>query len=169
MSFSHAYALKSIVCSSRIVNINLFFLLPLQMDNNHNLQDQMNKYWSTLNFINNTMFWFHEWNKHGSCQTSLNLQDYFQRTLQLTMRTDLLNTLKVKNIVPGKPYKEPFFKKVIHDKTGQEPLLRCGNGNVLSEVVLCVDEQAQNFIPCPGQSSASDPSKCKQGDVMFQK
>ncbi|KAK7362329.1 hypothetical protein VNO77_04439 [Canavalia gladiata] len=102
----------------------------------------------------NTMFWKHEWDKHGTCSGSLDQHEYFEVALNLKDRIDLLQILQNKGIKPdGKFYSVVNITQAIKQATGFEVGLTCNSdpsGNrQLNEIYLCVDKSASNFIECP--------------------
>ncbi|KAL5769475.1 hypothetical protein ACOSP7_013629 [Xanthoceras sorbifolium] len=113
------------------------------------LRYEMDTYWQSLNIPNNLRFWFHEWNTHGRCQTTLTALNYFKRTVQLALTTDLLSTLKAYGIIPdGSLYRRSDFEDAIYDITRKIPQFSCDRNGVLTEEIICVDKHAENFIPC---------------------
>lgn len=112
-------------------------------------------YWLSLckekiNYIEN--FWTYQWKKHGSAQNVLDVQTYFPRAVELTKRTDLLNTLAEKGVLAnGASYPKVKYNKAIERKTGHTPILKCvkkGGHFHLKEVTICVDAEARTFRAC---------------------
>nr|BCK86169.1 S15-ribonuclease [Citrus tamurana] len=126
------------------------------LNDNKPLQDDLMEYWLSLSTKDDDKlknFWIYQWQAHGSAaQKFIKPLVYFRRAVDLTMYTDLLNTLNEAGILAnGSSYKGDQYKKAIKAKTGYDPVLSCvlvdGHSH-LKEVTICVDAQARNFILC---------------------
>ncbi|PIN13780.1 Ribonuclease, T2 family [Handroanthus impetiginosus] len=99
-----------------------------------------------------TIFWRHEWEKHGTC-TSLDQHSYFEAALDLKKKANLLQVLENGGITPGKIYNFTTVKEAIQEGVGYRPVIKCNkdpaNNTQLYEVYLCADTSAKNFIECP--------------------
>nr|UZS39595.1 S2-RNase [Citrus x limon] len=144
------------------------------VNNDPPLADNMEKYWPSLTTRNRTRrqnFWIYQWQAHGSAQTViLEPLEYFRKAMQLTMYTDLRNTLNAKGIAAnGTSYAKTDFRKAIREKTGHTPILSCISTNdgerALKEVTLCVNYKATNFIPCNQRSISTE--SCRQENIKF--
>ncbi|KAM7258890.1 hypothetical protein ACFE04_014631 [Oxalis oulophora] len=62
--------------------------------------------WPNLNPNNNdSTFWLHEWNRHGTAShLTLNVEEYFNKALELHLNNDILRILRRGNIFPGNTY-----------------------------------------------------------------
>ncbi|PON58321.1 Ribonuclease T2-like [Parasponia andersonii] len=116
----------------------------------------MEEEWPTFSCPSNngTKFWAHEWNKHGTCSKSvLDQHDYFQATLNLKKKVDLLQALQTAGIEPnGTFYKLDNIGEAIKNGIGYTPGITC-NGDAsghsqLHEIYFCVDTCGSNFIEC---------------------
>lgn len=60
------------------------------------LEGELDKEWSSLNCpsSNGRKFWAHEWERHGSCALNLDEHGYFNSTLALKRRIDILGALE---------------------------------------------------------------------------
>ncbi|XP_019165812.1 PREDICTED: ribonuclease 1-like [Ipomoea nil] len=100
-------------------------------------------------------FWTHEWEKHGTCSESvLEQHAYFQTTLDLKKKTNLLQALQDAGITPdGNSYSLSDIKDAIKSAINYTPWIECNNdadGNSqLYQVYLCVDSSASGLIECP--------------------
>ncbi|ORZ07399.1 RNase Sy, partial [Absidia repens] len=114
---------------------------------NQTLYDEMRTYWPSFNGpARNGEFWSHEWERHGTCVTTLNpkcfsdntpYQDvytYFSTTLQLQQQYDLFSMLSDANITPGGSYSLDEFEEAIRSYTGFMPKVTCKRGSVLNEI-----------------------------------
>nr|QHA79788.1 S12-ribonuclease [Atalantia buxifolia] len=113
-------------------------------------------------------FWIYQWKIHGSAQQQVVPPYYFRRAVQLTRYTDLLDTLNRADIhANGSSYPKVEFRKAIKTKTGYDPSLSCvfeGGHFQLKEVIICVDAEATNFIPC--QRNKINGESCRD-TIMF--
>ncbi|KAG0196011.1 Ribonuclease T2 precursor (RNase T2) [Mortierella sp. GBA30] len=108
----------------------------------------MTTFWPS-NTGNNTCFWSHEWNKHGTCVSTLDpsctsnpvegkdVYDYFSKALELRSQYDLYKALAAKRIFPSQSrrFKTADIRAAIKAEFDVEPGLNCKNGN-LAEVWL---------------------------------
>ncbi|GAA6062865.1 hypothetical protein JCM10212_000787 [Sporobolomyces blumeae] len=107
----------------------------------------MNKYWKDYQG-NDESFWEHEWNKHGTCISTLNttcygasytpyeeLVDYFVRATDLFKSLPTFDWLASAGIVPSttKTYTLAQLQQVAKSKFGYEAIWNCQNGE-LNEV-----------------------------------
>ncbi|XP_027347581.1 ribonuclease 1-like [Abrus precatorius] len=103
----------------------------------------------------NTRFWKHEWDKHGTCSESiLDQHAYFEASLNLKDRINLLQILHDNGIKPdGNLYSVSNITRAIKEATGFGPGITCNTDpsgtRQLIEIYLCVDKSASNFIECP--------------------
>ncbi|KKZ63582.1 ribonuclease T2 family protein [[Emmonsia] crescens] len=96
---------------------------------------------------NDESFWAHEWNKHGTCISTMEVAcyseyypqeevaDYFQKTVDLFKQVNTYQTLEAAGIVPdsSKQYELSQIQAAISAKHGQQVTLNCKNGQ-LNEV-----------------------------------
>ncbi|KAK3232165.1 hypothetical protein Dsin_004046 [Dipteronia sinensis] len=139
----------------------------LVLDYFPNLVKDLRKKWPSLIIESDEDFWLHEWDRHGRQQPVIQPSNYFFTTRDMAERTDLLNALKAKGIVPGHNLRYPIvdIENAITKKIGYKPLLLCYKTNTLSELVLCVDDaKAQKFAPCKEQKY---PNLCAGPRIEF--
>ncbi|NP_001266087.1 ribonuclease 1-like [Cicer arietinum] len=121
------------------------------------LTSSLQKNWPTLACPSGDgiTFWTHEWEKHGTCSESvLNQHDYFETTLNLKQKANLLKALTSAGInADGGSYSLSNIKTAIQDGVGFAPFIECNrdsSGNSqLYQVYLCVDNSGSDFIDCP--------------------
>ncbi|XP_006344331.1 ribonuclease 1-like [Solanum tuberosum] len=121
------------------------------------LMSDMQKDWPTLACPKNNgkKFWAHEWNKHGTCSLSmLDMHSYFQVTLALKEKVNLLQLLKNAGIRPdGGSYGMKAIKEAIKNGIGHDVVIECNNdvfgNNQLFQVYICVDKTGSDLIECP--------------------
>ncbi|KAL9451836.1 hypothetical protein AB3S75_013417 [Citrus x aurantiifolia] len=118
-----------------------------------NLFKDMQYYWPGLT-KKDLNLWKDQWFAHGSDSPLVPL-DYFQRTIQLRKLVDLVKALRDVGIVPrykGFTHHKSTYRQGIMKITGHNnTILKCYSskrGHLLSEVMLCVDADARNFIDC---------------------
>lgn len=104
----------------------------------------------------NTHFWSHEWNKHGTCSEAiLNQHDYFSSALLLKSQYNLLQMLESAGIQPnGQFYSLRSIQRAIEEAIGYTPGVECNvdsSGNSqLYQIYLCVDSSAgSDLVVCP--------------------
>ncbi|KAJ1931629.1 hypothetical protein GGF37_007327 [Kickxella alabastrina] len=136
-------------CDSSRLYTNITEIVKPDNSNNNNplLLQNMNTYWSSYTGDNNK-FWSHEWNKHGTCVTTLNprcygssyikhkdVRDYFNTALRLRNKYNLYEALSDKGIEPSEDtkYTAAEFKSAIKEGLGIEVAVKCKNG-ALSEI-----------------------------------
>lgn len=116
----------------------------------------MEKDWPSLSCPSSdgVRFWTHEWEKHGTCSL-LNQHKYFETSLKLKEKANLLQVLKDAEIEPknGKFYSVETIKDAIEKGIGYTPFIECNvdpsRNHQLYQVYLCVDSSATDFIQCP--------------------
>lgn len=121
------------------------------------LVSSMQKNWPSLACpsSDNTKFWAHEWNKHGTCAESvLDQHGYFETALNLKNQVNILQALQAAGINPdGRYYSLNKIKSAIEEGIKLTPGITCNvdesGNNQLYEIYLCVDSSASNFIDCP--------------------
>ncbi|RWS31462.1 ribonuclease Oy-like protein [Leptotrombidium deliense] len=155
-------------CYRRFFNISQ--LAPILSD--------MKTHWTSLT-LNDTIFWKHEWQKHGTCahiSRSLEGQrNYFQKTLQLFKALKLNEWLRNASIL-AKPlnsnseYKLENIRKAISLKTGKRPRFECRIirkrsqlFTLLSGIYFCYERSALKLVDC----SRNDDTDCGTNNVHF--
>ena len=118
------------------------------------LLPKMNKLWMSA-YGDNFKFWRHEWDKHGTCaiypsnkytRHIKTLFEYFNTTLNLRERVDLISVLKSNGITPSGGGVKRTFKlsniiTAIKDKIGVNPAVKCTKG-YLDSIYICVDKKS---------------------------
>ena len=111
------------------------------------LHEFMSKYWLSLNGDNNHL-WAHEWNKHGTCISTLDagcygshqsplsaVRDYFTHAAAVYMTRPTWDILKARDITPshGRTYSRITMEQALSFAHGADVTLRC-HGSILQEV-----------------------------------
>ncbi|CAH8391547.1 unnamed protein product [Eruca vesicaria subsp. sativa] len=113
--------------------------------------------WPTLSCPSNEGFklWEQEWKEHGTCSESvMNQHDYFEKTLKLRDRVNLLQILTNSGIKPDDGFYDlQSIKDAIKQEIGFTPGIECNKdpelNNQLHRIYLCVDTSGTEFIGCP--------------------
>ena len=120
--------------------------------------------------VNDTSFWKHEYEKHGSC-SPFNSKDYFEKTLALDAVYPVNKWLAESKVVPdnSQTYSADDFKSALTKHIyASQYFLRCvkvknaANGDVwwLKDLVLCVSYlDAHSLIQCPHIPELTCPDK----------
>ncbi|KAL3731682.1 hypothetical protein ACJRO7_028546 [Eucalyptus globulus] len=117
----------------------------------------LEKNWPSLTCpsSDDTKFWTHEWDKHGTCSESeLDQHEYFEAALKLKEKVNLLQNLKNAGIKPNNEfYSIDSVKEAIKEAIGFEPGLECnkdssGNSQIY-QIFVCVDTSGSDLIECP--------------------
>ncbi|KAM6571019.1 hypothetical protein CsatA_015099 [Cannabis sativa] len=130
---------------------------PFDQSQISDLSSGLQKNWPTLACPSGSglKFWEHEWEKHGTCSESvLDQHSYFQTTLNLKRKLNLLQVLKDAGIQPnGQVYSIENIKEAIQNGIGYTPWIECNvdsSGNSqLYQIYVCVDTSGSNLIECP--------------------
>nr|AHH02661.1 RNase-like major storage protein [Panax notoginseng] len=123
-------------------------------------------------------FWEHEWKKHGRCSEALLKQtDYFRTALAFRKAFDIIGLLNQEGIYPNNDlYRPKMIKEAIKKHLNAVPEIDfTKNENseyVLTDINLCVNQQATRFVDCPTDDATDDyrlkfvrlPSKMKITD-----
>ncbi|XP_030543189.1 ribonuclease 3-like [Rhodamnia argentea] len=117
----------------------------------------LEKNWPSLSCpsSDDTKFWTHEWEKHGTCSESeLDQHEYFEAALKLKQKVNLLQSLENAGIKPNNEfYSIESVKEAIKDSIGFEPGMECnvdssGNSQIY-QIYVCVDTSGAEIIECP--------------------
>ncbi|KAH8856097.1 Intracellular ribonuclease LX [Schistosoma japonicum] len=134
------------------------------------LRPRLDVEWPSLKNLSRTeSLWKHEFEKHGLCAVEDpkigNQVGYFNTSLQLRAKTDLLNTLKRYNITPSNvtEYNKTVFQEVMKKAYGSPVHLSCrqnrGKGSPknhsLEEVRFCLN-RSFSHIPCPNEGKCPE-------------
>ncbi|XP_063990059.1 ribonuclease Oy-like isoform X2 [Diachasmimorpha longicaudata] len=100
--------------------------------------------------------WKHEWEKHGTCSTSLDMlktqEMYFKKGLELYDSHNMNSVLKKANIFPGSYYSVQTILGGVSRVLGKRCMLYCDtqqgkNQSHLEELWICFDKSL-NLIDC---------------------
>jgi ribonuclease T2 len=132
------------------------------------LESQMNEYWSSYKG-DNPAFWSHEWNKHGTClstvepkcytnyQTGMEVRDYFKQALALRKQFNLYKILSDNGVRPGRTYSKQQITDAIKNGLGKQATLVC-KGKALQEVRIELKVQGKNdYRPIDVKNTGSCP------------
>ncbi|CAO3613793.1 unnamed protein product [Mucor hiemalis] len=116
-------------------------------DANSSLLDRMNNYWVSYTGDNNA-FWVHEWNKHGTCVSTLDpscygssyvanedVVDYFETVVDLRDQFDIYSALSSNGITAGGSYATEAIRSAIQKVYGAKAKLDCASG-ALTDVTI---------------------------------
>ncbi|KAF5403446.1 hypothetical protein PHET_03176 [Paragonimus heterotremus] len=131
---------------------------PFDRDRLAMLLPQLNQFWPNL--LPNTdafQFWKHEWHDHGRCALEdpiiADIVDYFNQSLQLRSKCDLLGRLTSVNVLPSNQteYTYEALVQVLHDIYGVRTKLYCLKRHHqtphLFEIRICFNVNL-DFIDC---------------------
>ncbi|KXN71529.1 ribonuclease T2 [Conidiobolus coronatus NRRL 28638] len=132
------------------------------------LQGEMNEYWGSCKG-DNLAFWSHEWNKHGTClstiepkcytnyQTAMEVRDYFKQALALYKQFNLYKILNNNGVKPGRSYTKQQISDAIKKGLGKQVTLIC-KGKVLQEIKIEYKVQGKNgYIPIDVKNTGNCP------------
>ncbi|KAL5975616.1 hypothetical protein ACLOJK_019941 [Asimina triloba] len=126
------------------------------------LMSDMYAYWPNIKCPSNNGLsnWKHVWKTYGTC-SGFTAKEYFNKTMQLHSKLNLLSKLKRAEIVPtNEVYSSAYVEAAINDIVGQKVGVRCGQaidmdmgmgrgGYQLYEIWVCVAKDGSTIIPCP--------------------
>ncbi|OMJ29983.1 Ribonuclease Rh [Smittium culicis] len=123
------------------------------------LYDVMRKTWPSYDG-DDSGFWDHEWNKHGTCLTPIDpkcllnykkyddLLMYFKQTTDLNKKYDFYKALADEGIVPGKNYTRSSMEAALFKNAGVRTVVRCNKQGVFSEIWSYFDILGQStYVP----------------------
>ena len=101
------------------------------------LKDQMEEKWKSFNLkLSNSVFWGHEWKKHGTCALDLentnSLPKYFTKSIQMIDEHNAGEILRRNGITPGKKYKIDDILRVLKTSLGVNVFVSCSTNTVSS-------------------------------------
>ena len=132
--------------------------------------DQSLPYWMSFSLDrsdakHDSMFWRHEWDKHGSC-TGLDQRTYFMAAYYMSSSLQLLRGLQAEGVVPSntRRYALADLEAAVAKVTGG-PLLpkallcardpRTRGALQLTRVTVCVDKTSVLPAPCPPSATGT--------------
>ncbi|OLY82654.1 Ribonuclease Rh [Smittium mucronatum] len=126
---------------------------------NPDLFNLMNKIWQSSSGPNSD-FWDHEWNKHGTCLTTIDPQcfvnyqkydeliKYFEIVTAQHAKYDFYKALADEGIVPGANYTRSSMEAALNKNAGIRSLVRCDKTGTFTEVWAYFDILGQDtFLP----------------------
>eukprot|EP00696_Hemimastix_kukwesjijk_P018022 gnl/Hemi2/6806_TR2318_c0_g1_i1.p1 gnl/Hemi2/6806_TR2318_c0_g1~~gnl/Hemi2/6806_TR2318_c0_g1_i1.p1 ORF type:complete len:294 (-),score=110.95 gnl/Hemi2/6806_TR2318_c0_g1_i1:281-1162(-) len=122
------------------------------------LLPEMGVHWpSIMGAMDGDDFWSHEWQRHGTCATSVfpTQHDFFSNTLALRDKYDIEAMLSASGITPGGSYNTQDILDSVSQTTGFAPSITCKNGDVW-EIWICLDK-GLNPVQCPSSTVIPDP------------
>lgn len=108
---------------------------------NSTLLEELDTFWPSM-YGNNPSFWSHEWNKHGTCVSTLephcyesyvpyqDAHDYFVTVINLFKRYDYVKALAKSGIRPGRIYDREDIVKAFKTNLGLDATLKCRGKNL---------------------------------------
>lgn len=132
------------------------------------LLPELNKHWPNLfPGSEGRQFWKHEWHAHGRCSLEDGLihteTDYFNVSLQLRTRSDLLNKLLAAGVSPNEETSLQLsnLSQILSDTYGATVQLHCLKRHhqvpYLFEIRLCLSPDL-NYINCSKARDCIDPT-----------
>ncbi|XP_058074691.1 extracellular ribonuclease LE-like [Magnolia sinica] len=117
---------------------------------------ELKKYWPTIKCpsSNGHATWKDAWELHGVC-TGLGQKDYFEKTLKLRSKINLLSLLKRNGIVQSiiDSYDFDLVKNTIRDGIGASVAIKCTMNEwgefQMTEIHMCVARDGTTIIQCP--------------------
>jgi len=144
------------------------------------IEGQLNKYWTNY-LVDDTAqsFWAHEYNKHGTCATSLpalgNELKFFSGALNLRNLYDATQALASAGITPSNSnmYTSAQVTAAVQSVYGAAPVLGCSYSNdlgedVLVEIALCIGKDLRIFQCDPRVYSKGIERSCGGGFYFLQ-
>ncbi|ORX89174.1 ribonuclease T2 [Basidiobolus meristosporus CBS 931.73] len=126
---------------------------------NTSLYELMNEYWVSYTG-DNSEFWTHEWDKHGTCVSTLSpscyggdyqpyeeMLDYFDSVIQLHQQYDIYTALSGAGISPGGEYSKLDMVKAVKSSLGVDAWFHCKK-DALDEAWIYFNVQGRNrYVP----------------------
>ncbi|KAJ6322392.1 hypothetical protein OIU77_012278 [Salix suchowensis] len=146
----------------------------LDEDQISDLTSSLQKDWASLSCPSSTgfRFWSHEWEKHGTCAESeeIDQHGYFEAALKLKEKANLLQALRNAGIQPDDEFYDlGSIKEAIKDATGFTPGIECNidpsKNSQIYQVFMCVDISGSEFIECPAVPKRRCASKALSNGV----
>ncbi|KAI8328358.1 RNase Sy [Chlamydoabsidia padenii] len=138
------------------------------LEGNDTLYSDMKTYWPSYKGVSNNIdFWSHEWDKHGTCVSTLapkcysnyqqyqDVYDYFGKALELRQKYDLYSILNDAGITPGDSYSADDFISAIQSALGVQVKVTC-SGDDLEEVWLYFHvKNGDQYVPTDSVDSST--------------
>ncbi|XP_063773666.1 ribonuclease T2 [Pseudophryne corroboree] len=120
---------------------------PFDCSEIQDILPEMNKCWPDLFHQNHSVFWKHEWQKHGTCAASLpclnSQHNYFSKGLEMYSNVDLNSVLVKSGIKPSNTYQMKEIEDAIVNVYGVVPKIQClppqqgGDPQILGQIEIC--------------------------------
>jgi len=136
-----------------------FYCKPWKFDESkiEDLLTDLERFWPNL-FADTTLtsFWKHEYEKHGTCASSVagfeSEHEFFQQAMQLRNKYDMMAVLTNSNIVPSvDPYQFSDISDAVDNEFKAKVCLECSYtksiGQMLSGAYVCLNKQLE-LIDC---------------------
>lgn len=103
-----------------------------------------------------SLFWQHEWFKHGTCcaeqvEDLETEQKFFIQGLKWLRQFNMSEILNTVEIIPGGKYKVVDIHNIVYEKLNRIPSIHCAHtndgNNYISEIRLCFSKSLE-FIDC---------------------
>jgi len=123
----------------------------------------LNTYWPSLNGPSQT-FWAHEFEKHGTCTDFPSQLSFFNGTLSLRAKYDIVAALATAGIVPSNTVEFTLsaFNAALVAAYGHTALLTCDSQGRIETATFCVTK-AGALMECP----STVPRKCSGGKAFL--
>jgi len=113
----------------------------------NSLVTSLNKVWPSNNGAN-SVFWQHEWEKHGTC-SEFEQYAYFSNSINLQGLYNVKTALDRANIIPTatKTYTTTSINNAVQSYIGALPALHCSSSKLV-EIALCITKSL-SLTNCP--------------------
>ncbi|XP_071079348.1 ribonuclease Oy-like [Haliotis cracherodii] len=156
---------------------------PFDFDKIKSLETNLTAQWPNL-FTDTAKndFWSHEWDKHGTCATSLPATDnefnYFSAALQLNKKLNLQQVLKMFDVIPSNStgYKVTEVSGLLKKYFGSTPVMRCSyqkatKRQFFMEIEICVDKSFK-LMDCDSkllsaQANLTQAEECRSSELTY--
>ncbi|KAK2460431.1 hypothetical protein APHAL10511_007596 [Amanita phalloides] len=141
----------------------------------------MHKYWVDIHG-DNEHFWQHEWNKHGTCYSTLNpsclLGDspqgaeavaFFQTVVKLYKQYNIYGALSNAGITPAKnrEYSQSDLESALSTAFGVTPGFGCSHGRYLNEAYIWFNLQGSVVDGTFTAVNAPTPGNCGSDGILY--
>ena len=150
--------------------------------NDQELYDGLSKVWKDIHGDDH-QFWAHEWNKHGTCFSTIkpdcygggnllkdykknqNIYDFFKTAYYLFEKVPTFKWLSEAGIVPSetKTYTKEEIQNAFKAKFGKEVFFKCDSNHAINEVWYYFNVKGSllkhDFLPIDSLSYSNCPSK----------
>ncbi|EMG46547.1 RNY1-A Ribonuclease T2-like 1-A [Candida maltosa Xu316] len=148
--------------------------------NDQTLYNNLNRVWTDING-KNAQFWAHEWNKHGTCystikpscypnfQSNENVYNFFAVAYQLFQNLDTYSWLVDAGITPSSTttYTLAQIQSALDSKFGKSVYFKCDSNHAINEVWYYHHVKGSilsgDFLPI----DAFDQTNCPQTGIKF--